>query len=119
MRTESERRGGAGDEATYSPTAARAPEFELEVTVDPVDLWRCGGSVVGCSRSGNRLDENLATALELTEGKTKPDIFYQTAERMDDVKESEKQDVPRSLFHRSVSQDPNRALQCAFCKSGL
>ncbi|KAM7313030.1 hypothetical protein ISCGN_002951 [Ixodes scapularis] len=91
MRTESERRGGAGDEATYSPTAARAPEFELEVTVDPVDLWRWGGSVVGCSRSGNRLDENLATALELTEGKTKPDIFYQTAERMDDVKESEKQ----------------------------
>ncbi|KAM7314891.1 hypothetical protein ISCGN_004675 [Ixodes scapularis] len=91
MRTESERRGGAGDEATYSPTAARAPEFELEVTVDPVDLWRCGGSLVGCSRSGNRLDENLATALELTERKTKPDIFYQTVERMDDVKESEKQ----------------------------
>ncbi|KAM7313915.1 uncharacterized protein ISCGN_003702 [Ixodes scapularis] len=56
MRTESERRGGAGDEATYSPTAARAPEFEQEVTVDPVVLWRCGGSLVGCSRSGNRLD---------------------------------------------------------------
>ncbi|KAM7313397.1 hypothetical protein ISCGN_003262 [Ixodes scapularis] len=119
MRTESERRGGAGDEATYSQTAARAPEFELEVTVHPVGLWRCGGSLAGCSRSGNRLDENLATVLELTEGKTKPDIFYQTVERMDDVKESEKQDVPRNVFHRSVSQDLDKALQCAFCKSGL
>ncbi|KAG0430253.1 hypothetical protein HPB47_022890, partial [Ixodes persulcatus] len=35
--------------------------------------------------------ENLVTVLELTEGKPKPDIFYLAVERMDDVKESEKQ----------------------------
>ncbi|KAM7313373.1 hypothetical protein ISCGN_003239 [Ixodes scapularis] len=77
MRTESERRGGAGDEATYSPTAARAPEFELEVTVDPVDLWRCGGSLVGCSRSGNRLDATwLPQDLEILVATSLDSIFF-------------------------------------------
>ncbi|KAG0436705.1 hypothetical protein HPB47_017803 [Ixodes persulcatus] len=45
------------------------------------------------------LRENLATVLQLTEGKPKSEIFYQTVETMDDVKESEKQAtwVPQGL----------------------
>ncbi|CAN8019312.1 unnamed protein product [Ixodes persulcatus] len=83
-------------------------------------FFRISTGVKAKERFMDVASENMLTVLMVTEEKPRPALFCEIIVRLHDAEDIEKEkDVPRSLFHRSVSQDINRAPQCAFCKSGL